>query len=164
MPYCSNCGNELKNGAKFCPECGTAVSRKRQTRKSQSRIAPLADSPREQSTEDAVRRGMTNAKFNDEMSDVLGIEISIVSVAIGFAMKSWWWGGGTFLALIFMALIPSIGTIMCYIFGIAWGVIGYYVGSYLFGDSAGWVIGIIAGLSGIGTNLAGRQYFEDIGT
>ncbi len=24
MAYCGNCGNELSNGAKFCPHCGTA--------------------------------------------------------------------------------------------------------------------------------------------
>ena len=26
MTYCSNCGNELKEGAKFCDKCGTAVN------------------------------------------------------------------------------------------------------------------------------------------
>ncbi len=25
MTYCSNCGNKLKEGAKFCDKCGTAV-------------------------------------------------------------------------------------------------------------------------------------------
>ena len=26
MKYCKNCGKELKEGAKFCPSCGSAVS------------------------------------------------------------------------------------------------------------------------------------------
>jgi uncharacterized RDD family membrane protein YckC len=26
MPYCAKCGNELPEGAKYCPVCGTAVS------------------------------------------------------------------------------------------------------------------------------------------
>ena len=26
MPYCNKCGNELPEGAKYCPVCGTAVS------------------------------------------------------------------------------------------------------------------------------------------
>lgn len=26
MPFCVNCGKELDSGAKFCPECGAAVS------------------------------------------------------------------------------------------------------------------------------------------
>ena len=26
MPFCSNCGQQINDGAKFCPSCGTAVS------------------------------------------------------------------------------------------------------------------------------------------
>ena len=26
MPYCSKCGNELKENTKFCSKCGTAVN------------------------------------------------------------------------------------------------------------------------------------------
>lgn len=26
MPYCRNCGNELREGAKFCPKCGLSIS------------------------------------------------------------------------------------------------------------------------------------------
>ncbi len=26
MAFCSNCGNKLREGAKFCPKCGTAVN------------------------------------------------------------------------------------------------------------------------------------------
>ena len=159
MPYCSNCGTELNEGTKFCPECGTAVSRKRRMRQ----LSRFADTePREQSTEDAVRRGMTNAKFNEEMSSVFVVEVLIVAIVIGVAASSWWWFGGTLLGLIALSSIPSIGTVICYVFGFAWGFIGYYIGTLFFGESAGWVIGAVAGLCGIGVNLAGRQYFEDL--
>ena len=163
MPYCSNCGTELDAGTKFCPSCGTAVGRRKGTRKARPQISHFSET-QEQSTEDAVRRGVTNAKFNDKYSDVLGMEVSIISVAIGFAMKSWWWGGGTFLALFILSFIPSIATIMCYVFGIAWGVLGYFLGDWLVGNDAAWVIGIGAALCGIGANLASKQYLEDIGT
>lgn len=163
MPYCSNCGCELDAGTKFCPNCGNAVSGRRKRRSSQPKLTQFAYTE-EQSTEDAVRRGVTNAKFNDEMSNVFGAEVGIIAVVIGFAMKSWWWGGGTFLVFFILSFIPTIATIMCYIFGIAWGVIGYFLGGWLFGNDAAWVIAIIAGLCGIGANLASRQYLEDIGT
>ena len=26
MPFCSNCGNEINDNAKFCPKCGTAAN------------------------------------------------------------------------------------------------------------------------------------------
>lgn len=164
MSYCSNCGTELDAGAKFCPNCGNAVSRKGQARSSQPQLAKFSDTQEEQSTEDAVRRGMTNAKFNEKVSDILSFEITIVAFGIGFLTKSWWWGGGTFLALMILTIIPTIGTILCYIFGTAWGVIGYFLGGLIFGSEASWVIGIIVGLCGIGFNLAARQHFEDIGT
>lgn len=165
MPFCDNCGYKLEDGTNYCPNCGSAISQKRQPRSSQPKLSRLADAqPQEQSTEDSVRRGMTNAKFNEEMSDIFYWEIAIIAIAIGYATKSWWWGGGTFLGLLFLSMIPSIGVIMCYLFGAAWGVIGYYLGDLLFGNDAAWVIGIIAALCGIGVNLAGRQYFEDLGT
>ena len=28
MAYCSNCGNRLTEGAKFCPNCGHSVKKK----------------------------------------------------------------------------------------------------------------------------------------
>lgn len=28
MKYCTNCGNELKNGAEFCPKCGAKTGNK----------------------------------------------------------------------------------------------------------------------------------------
>lgn|GEM_PF-897628 len=159
MAFCSKCGTKLEIGDRFCPDCGEAVTRKRQ-----SEVSTLADSQStEQSTEDAVRRGMTNAKFNEEMSNVLGYEVSFIAISIGLLTKSWWWGGGTFLALMILTWIPSTGKILCVILGIAWGVIGYYAGNYFFSADAGWGIGIILGLCGIGANLAGRQHLEDIG-
>lgn len=159
MAFCSKCGTKLEIGDRFCPDCGEAVTRKRQ-----SEVSTLADSQSTgQSTEDAVRRGMTNAKFNEEMSNVLGYEVSFIAISIGLLTKSWWWGGGTFLALLILTMIPSTGKILCVILGLAWGVIGYFVGEFFFGADAGWVIGIILGICGIGANLAGRQHFEDIG-
>lgn len=163
MPYCSNCGTELDVGTKFCPNCGNAVSGRRKRRSSQPKLTQFADTE-EQSTEDAVRRGVTNANFNEKVSDILVYEIVAVAFAIGYFTKSWWWGGGTLLALFILSMIPSTGVILCYIFGIAWGVVGYYLGNLLFGNDAAWVIGIFAALCGIGANLAGRQYYEDIGT
>ena len=50
------------------------------------------------------------------------------------------------------------------IFGLAWGVVGYWLGSVVIGDSsAGWVMGVIAALAGIGANMAGSQYLNDLG-
>lgn len=158
MAFCSECGTELKKSGKFCPNCGAAIT------KPQHQLSPLTEVQPKEQIEESVRRGITNSKHNEEMSGLFATEISTIAVAIGVATKSWWWGIGTLLGLFFLAMIPSIGAIMCFIFGVAWGVVGYFVGGYLFGSSASWPIAIIAGLCGLGANFAGRQHFEDIGT
>lgn len=33
MAYCGNCGKEIPDGMKFCPNCGTAVLQYNQTKK-----------------------------------------------------------------------------------------------------------------------------------
>ncbi len=48
-----------------------------------------------------VRKGVTNAKFNEEQSNILFIEIGILSILIGLMSTSWWAFGGSFLGLIF---------------------------------------------------------------
>ena len=105
---------------------------------------------------------MTNARFNEKMSNVLAGEVLIVSIALGIANSSWWWFGGTLLGFIILASLPLASTLLCYAFGIVWGVIGYYIGMILFGESAGWVIGGIAGMCGIFANLASKQYYDDL--
>ena len=160
MPYCSNCGCELDWGERFCPACGAEVSRKRQIRRFSQLFG--TDSGK-QSREESVRRGVTNARFNEKMSGVLVGEVLIVSIALGIVYSSWWWFGGTLLAFIILASSPLTSTLLCYAFGIVWGVIGYYIGMLLFGDSAGWVIGVIAGICGIGANFASKQYYDDLG-
>ena len=135
---CPN-GHEVNDNVKYCSTCGAEIV-------SVNKFCTKCGSER---------------KGTEKFCSQCGTPIAI---AIGYATKSWWWGGGTFLGLLFLSMIPSIGVVMCYLFGAAWGVIGYYLGDLLFGNDAAWVIGIIAALCGIGANLAGRQYFEDIGT
>ena len=147
MRYCRNCGTKLSAGTKYCPECGEAVSDVSGERLS-----------------DAVRKGTTNADFNKQMSDLFVGEVVILSIAIGMFMQSWWWGGGVFLGLFILTEIPAVNKLICVIFGLAWGVVGYWLGSVVIGDSsAGWVMGVIAALAGIGANMAGSQYLNDLG-
>lgn len=51
MPFCSNCGNEIKEGAAFCGGCGTPVGQQ---------SAPLAAPPKGEVTFDVVNRERLN--------------------------------------------------------------------------------------------------------
>ena len=49
MPFCSNCGQRLAEGVKFCPECGAAVggvsSQRKQIFEGEVRKCPICGGP-----------------------------------------------------------------------------------------------------------------------
>ncbi|EER8911877.1 TPA: hypothetical protein ACNCEW_003490 [Escherichia coli] len=109
-----------------------------------------------------VRKGVTNAKFNEEQSNILFIEIGILSILIGLMSKSWWAFGGSFLGLIFSLRIKFLAIPLMIVFSLVWGAIGYSIGALFESTAASIVLGIIAFLSGLGTHLAAVQWANDI--
>ena len=168
MAFCSNCGAEIVKGVKFCPSCGASLStggasRKSNARKSNGRTSSLVNNqPAEQSIEDSVRRATTQYDYNKKMSNLYAYEVSAIACAAGAFTDSLWVAVGVFLGLIVLLMIPAVSAAFCFILGIAWGVVGYIVGGYIFGSSASLPIAIAAAIAGLGANLAGRQYFEDL--
>lgn len=168
MAFCSNCGAEIVNGVKYCPSCGASLStggasRKSNARKSNGRTSSLVNNqPAELSVEDSVRRATTQFDYNKKMSKLFAYEISAIAFGAGALMDSMWVAIGIFLGLIVLLMIPAFSAALCFILGIAWGVVGYVVGGYIFGSSAAVPVAIAAAIAGLGANLAGRQYFEDM--
>lgn len=111
-----------------------------------------------------VRKGMTNAKFNEEQSGILIAEIFIIAIVVGLINKSWWIGGGTLAALIIALQIKVIAIPLMIVFSLVWGGIGYGIGTLFESSGASWVIGIIAFLCGLGTHMAGLQWVKDVGS
>ncbi|MEL9552690.1 hypothetical protein J4X41_24570, partial [Escherichia coli] len=91
-----------------------------------------------------VRKGVTNAKFNEEQSNILFIEIGILSILIGLMSKSWWAFGGSFLGLIFSLRIKFLAIPLMIVFSLVWGAIGYSIGALFESTAASIVLGIIA--------------------
>jgi uncharacterized RDD family membrane protein YckC/ribosomal protein L40E len=87
MPYCRKCGNELPEGAEYCPVCGTAVS----PEKTPAAPTPVAPEPQ-------VAAGVTLA-FWGERFVAWVIDIAIVGVVVlilglfqllaGLALPGW---------------------------------------------------------------------------
>ena len=67
--FCGNCGARLEDGARFCPECGTAVNQSEEAVKAEE--APKA--------EEAVN-------IADE-----AVPLADVAVESEHAKMSWWW-------------------------------------------------------------------------
>lgn len=113
---------------------------------------------------DDVRKGMTNAKFNEEHSGILIAEIFIIAIAAGFMKQSWWVGGGTFAALMIGLQFKVIAVPLLFLLSLVWGAIGYGIGTLFESPGASWVIGIFAFLCGVGVHMAGLQWMKDIGS
>ncbi len=110
-----------------------------------------------------VRKGMTNARFNEKNSGILFGEIAIVAIIAGLTYKSWWVFGAVLLGLIIGIVIPGVAIFLAIGFSIAWGFIGYAIGSW-FSNEASIVLAIIGFLAGLGLHLSAIEWVKDVST
>ena len=71
MGYCRNCGNEVPEGTKFCPECGTAVAVETAT---YSKEDLYQDNTTEKSDEKFYTSNVYSANKNVESNEGLPID------------------------------------------------------------------------------------------
>lgn len=112
--------------------------------------------------ENDVRKGITNAKFNEENSTILFSQITLLSIGLGIYFKSWWVFGGTILGFLIGLNIKPLAVIICILLSVGWGLVGYGIGLLFESNPASIVLAIIGLLSGLGTNFSGLQWVEDI--
>lgn len=111
-----------------------------------------------------VRKGVTNANFNEEQSNIFIIEVFVISIAAGVYYSSWWVFGGVLLGLIIAVFIKILSVPLMLAFSACWGYIGYMIGNYFESSSASIVLAIIGFLAGLGCHLVAFEWVRDIGT
>ena len=106
--FCSSCGNQINDGAKFCGKCGTAVS---------DTVTSLTAEVQQSSIKTSAVKYVGNILSKDKIDIILN-KISIVFTIIGFYVYLHWffflwsdWGnwlsriiiifGGTFASISF---------------------------------------------------------------
>ena len=67
-----------------------------------------------------VRKGIIQAKFNEDTSTILMVEIGIVCIILGLYFKSWWVLGGCFLAFSIGIHLRFVPIIIAFLFSIIW--------------------------------------------
>lgn len=109
----------------------------------------------------AVRKGVTDAKFNEEAAGLVVGEILFFSVFAGLASGSWWCFGGAFIGLIIICAVPQLAWIM----SVFWGGLGFWIGKVVIEDIGATVIlsAIFGGCSYV-LHRAAMQHAQDIGT
>lgn len=110
-----------------------------------------------------VRKGVTQAKFNDSAIGVIGAELIIVSIVLGVLTHSWIVFGISLVGLIICFQIRKIAIILSVILSIGWGFTAWAIGDFFGISTTGLiVISIIAALCGGGYHMASMEYIEDL--
>ena len=108
-----------------------------------------------------VRKGFTQAKFNEDQIGIFIAEILIISGVVGWYYKDWYVFGGVLFGLISIMYIPYLNILLAIVLSIAWGGIGYFVGK-LMSQEAAYVIGAILFLAGMGSHLGAIEWAKDV--
>jgi len=138
---CAECNNEVSDRASSCPKCG----------------APLGHSKIEEQ-----RAAITQSRRNEDLFGLHTFQVLIVAIVAGVSMKSWLVFGGTLLGLMFVFMIPVVGTIVAFALAGVFGFIGFMLGNDLWGPLAGFAVGGLFFLISLGASTIGSEYLNDI--
>ena len=130
--YCSNCGNQLPDGAAVCPNCGTAI-KTGEVKPEQSQVEQQSQAPAS-----AASPAPTTVTVN--LPPIKLPDSGTVGSFLNF---------DTMITPMIIKIIYIIGVIGCFISGIAAGI--------AVGGAAGFFVGILAI---IGLQVALRIYCE----
>jgi hypothetical protein len=122
----------------------------------------------------AVRRGMTKAKFNENVSKLIFFEVLVITIFVGVGFKSFL---AFFIAVFIGIVLMNIKTsafVLMYLFSTFWMLAAAQIGYLLCGGQfanmgnyvSAWIGGLIVAALGFccafGIHTAGLQYYEDI--
>lgn len=108
-----------------------------------------------------VRRGITQAMYNQEQANTFYKEVFILSIVIGVFLQSWFVFLGALIFLFLGIHVPILGTIIIWGLSLGWGIGGFALGS-IFNDDAAIVLGILAFIAGLGTHYSAKEYSADL--
>ena len=134
----------------------------------------------------STRKGVTQAKFNDDASNFVFAEIGILSGVVGYYYSDWYIFGGMLVGLIICLYIPIINIFMGLGLSVLWALVGaaitcffqdiniqnptdifdltdiYEFLAVLFSTPASQIIGGILFLSSLGMHLATIEWTRDL--
>jgi|SRR5690606_7718636 len=109
-----------------------------------------------------VRKGLTNAKFNEKNSSFLFSEILIISIISGLYWDSWLIFGSLLFSLIIFLTIKPLAIILCIFLSLSWAIIGFFIGSFFNSTSASIVMSLIGFFASLGIHLSALNWVKDI--
>ena len=133
-----------------------------------------------------VRKGITQAKFNDAAQKYIVSEISLLTIIGGIYYESWYAVAGIFFGLTVCFIIPVVNLVLALVFSVCWSLIFAAVVSLIsipasgelpnlddyqtifqyvtliYSTPASQVCGVTIFLFSMGTHLAFIEYNKDL--
>ncbi len=103
-----------------------------------------------------VRRGVLGAIYEYKNRKIVGGEILLIAILCGVYFASWWVFGGIFIGGILMFSIRILSFLLCLALTLAWGGIGYAIGTTI-SIAAGCVLGGVGLLLGYTVHFSIRR-------
>ena len=134
-----------------------------------------------------TRKGVTQAKFNEDAANFIFFEITLISGVVGYFLSNWYIFGGMLVGLICLMVIPLINIILAIVLSVVWSIIGaglacffqdvaFYLPQHptvlpdvletlivLFSIPAAQITGGIMFLSALGLHLGAIEWVRDVG-
>lgn len=109
-----------------------------------------------------VRRGVTQAKLNEDAANWFLAEIFLAAAGIGFWAKSWWVFGGVLFALLIASWIPRLAAILAVGFTLFWAAVGWEIGRSIGNLGASVVLAILGLLIAGGLHMSAIEWIQDV--
>jgi len=109
-----------------------------------------------------VRRGVTQATFNQKIAGFLYLQVLAVPAGIGYMLNSWIVFGVLLLQLAVGVSRPKLALFIVTVFSIGWSAIAFYVVGMFAGLEGQIVAAIVCGIMALGANMAGVEWTQDM--
>lgn len=109
-----------------------------------------------------IRSALGQHEMNDKNAGKLSLQIIIVAIALGLWSHSWWIFGIVLIGMFFGLRNKKISRVIGITLSLCWALVGMLIGSAFDSFAAVIVLGILAFLLGLGTNMSGLQWFRDV--
>ena len=151
--FCGKCGTEASKDASFCHKCGAPHV----ALNSGGTPVPKAA---EDLQVDAVRKGIIQAKKDEETPSMLFGEVIIFAAGFGYFLKSWWVFGGLFVGLSIALAIPPLVGLTFFILSLGWGYGGYLLGEDFDSNSASYVLAALGFLFSLAVHSTIKEWMK----
>ena len=127
-------------------------------------------------SEDQIRRGNTQASFNEEMSGAYLGQFAVIALVAGFLQadgniplipRDWSYvmvGIIILVLCIVLSMIPIVSNIFLTLLTLMWGFIAFKmcIDEFDAGSGTSWTVAILVTLVAAGLNMSGMQWSKDI--